>query len=1043
MKQDNRIFPLVVSGLCLLAGLGLLGFDKKEEVWEISDCKIKSLRLKNKFLLKDSIYVFFGDSLLSQDAYDVSYEAGEIVFHDSVPTGTRIKVVYYYLPLQRLKLEYARYQLVAAPAETIDKEKKGKKEEKPDASLFISEEELSLNGSKLLGFSYSKEGLTIEQSTDLRVKGKLSGVGVELFIQDRGQPELEEGFTKEFRELEAVSLVLSREPNRLTFGDFENLTPFAEFGNIKRKGQGIKFAREKDYSDKVSVSYQRPKNKLGVQEFFGVDGKKGPYILTAEGRRVSVITGSEEVYLNGERLKRGEGNDYQINYSQGELTFTNRVRINSLSRIEVRFLYKAEDYERDFYSLFLEEKMASLRLAFSGFQEGDVSDYNFSHPISEDEKRFLATIGDDTTKAYLSGERYVGKNKGDYKKENGRFVYVGKDSGDYEVSFSFFGDGLGDYIYDNRINAYSYVGEGRGRYRPKVKISLPQKRQVLSPVIAYSPSTPLSLSLQGILINNDLNTFSTKDDNDNLGLGYNLGGEYKEEKFNLRVKRKGYMKNYHFPEEAERDFVYRWGETKDSVKSINLLEGNFLPFKFFGLNFGAGLLEKTRRVTLFSSRVSFPFLSLGLEKAGRNLRGDFRIAPKIHQVKPELFFFEEQRPEEKNLTYRPAITFSPFGQEITAGWEEQRRYKKEGVYWVKEKLQQRVTGEVKIKNSVVSFIGLLGREGSRDLKSGDEMRQNFADAQISLTEWKGISLFSEYSLLHKGTEEKEVNYIKVEEGKGDYRKDPNTGQYFYHPKGDYIRVFVPTGRIQPAQERNLKGHIGLNPIRPFTISLNLAGQEQKSDTASFLKTEELSSEFTYNLLSDLRLVFNKNYHSYQDRNFYYENNRQEQDQNSFRLEKEFGAYWKLTPHLELNNQRQYRLGLLARRLTEKNLIVENFFGFAFNLDLKVGLGETYGEEVIIGDSFKIIKNEFGIGRRFSIKKNTSLFLGFDLTRRISQDELPYDLGLTEPLGYSYEFRIEGSRYQRENLSISFSYSLKKLPQEALDHILNSRLVINF
>ncbi len=1019
---------------------------RREYYLESTPQPVKKLKLLDNFIEPGSLSLFIGDSLLPKDLYSLDLKKGEVYLSCSLPPGVPIKVSYFYFPFKRLKPEYLRYEL-KEEEETIPHPAKG--EVSPfkdnDTSFSGDGEEIHLQGSKLLGFNYSNEGFALEQATDVKLSGKAGDFELELFLQDKNLPRFGEEQTLELRELEGVSLTISRFPYRFTFGDLLHLSPFGNFGQVRRKGQGLKLEGNPE-GGKFFFAYLKPKNKFGVVEFSGEDGKKGPYLLTAEGKRVVVITGSEEVYLNGEKKRRGEREDYTINYATGELTFTNRVLINSQSRVEVRFLYQAEDYERDGYSLYGEKNLFGgyLKGFFSNLLEKDDKTNNLLFPLSPEERRYLATIGDDTSKAFLPSERYVGKNKGDYKKENGVFVYCGKDSGDYEVTFLFVGEGKGEYIYDNEINGYRYLGPGLGQWTPKKKITLPQERIVSSLGIALFPSSPFNLSAQGIWLKEDRNTFSHEDDGDNLGLGYNILAQWEKEKISLALQREGYLKNYHLLEEENQDFFYTWGVRRDSVKGLTQLFGKFSPFPFFRWDWTGGLSEKGKNFKRrFSSSFQLFFFAGGIEYLAERKKFNFSLRPKISFLQPTFSFQSERYDTSLISTSEPNLILTFPQTELDFGWEEIQWRKREGNFWTLAKRQRRLKGGGNFSFKFLHLSLLLGQERMRNFQIGGERRQFFAEGEISFPDFSFLKGNWEGKILHKGIEEKEVQYLKVEEGRGDYKKDPNTGNYFYHPKGDYIRVFIPTGKIIPARELNLNSYLFLQPHKKISAELNLTRTEAVSEAnESHSENENYLLNLTYYPLSYLHLRLGKNYNSFSDQNLTLEGEREIIDKNSFTIENDFGENWRVAPGVEINRQEKER-NTLTRRSLEKKGKVAIFFGLPLDIELNFALGEIFIQDFSPSDSFKIIKGEWGLARSLTLFDKVGVNLTFDLTHRKSEDNLPYDLLLTEPIGWTYGAGIEINSNPKKNLNLSFQYQIRKDPIEKLDQILNGSARINF
>ena len=85
-----------------------------------------------------------------------------------------------------------------------------------------------------------------------------------------------------------------------------------------------------------------------VMEFNGQTGIQGPYRLTNTSGEtfITIAAGTEKVYLDGQLLDRGEENDYIIDYSIGELYFTNRRILRNSHRIRVEYQYLGSGFTR-------------------------------------------------------------------------------------------------------------------------------------------------------------------------------------------------------------------------------------------------------------------------------------------------------------------------------------------------------------------------------------------------------------------------------------------------------------------------------------------------------------------------------------------------------------------------------------------------------------------------------------------------------------------------------------------------------------------------
>jgi hypothetical protein len=102
-----------------------------------------------------------------------------------------------------------------------------------------------------------------------------------------------------------------------------------------------------------------------------IDWKNGELFIT-------IISGSEQVYIDGILMKRGENQDYIINYNTGEITFTSFRPIYSQNFINVSYNYTNRNYTRFLITGNIKHQREKLKAGFSWFMEND----NKNAPLS-------------------------------------------------------------------------------------------------------------------------------------------------------------------------------------------------------------------------------------------------------------------------------------------------------------------------------------------------------------------------------------------------------------------------------------------------------------------------------------------------------------------------------------------------------------------------------------------------------------------------------------------------------------------------------------
>ncbi len=216
---------------------------------------------------------------------------------------------------------------------------------------------------------------------------------------------------------------------------------------------------------------------------------QGPYRLSGKNgeRGIIVIAGSERVFINGERQTRGETNDYVIDYSTAEITFTPRRLVTSASRITVDYEYTDRQYSRSFFGTEATSSLLSDRVSLSlgYFREADNPDSPIDLVLSDTVRSVIAGAGADRSRAVLSGVTRVDSNgfyiRIDTLEQGAPVTYYryapGAPEALYNVTFSFVGAGKGDYARQ-QAGIFVWKGTRLGEYLPLRFLPLPEMQQL-------------------------------------------------------------------------------------------------------------------------------------------------------------------------------------------------------------------------------------------------------------------------------------------------------------------------------------------------------------------------------------------------------------------------------------------------------------------------------------------------------------------------------------------------------------------------------------
>ncbi len=489
-------------------------------------------------------------SLERDKDYTIDYRQGILHFNSVQIAGLfnqdsgharNVEVTYRYLPLQ-FQQSYSRRKMVVLKDSTG---RDSLRIAKPRASFGIDDifgKDLQKSGSVVRGFSLgSNRDLSLNSGFRMQLAGKLApDVDVVASLTDENTPIQPEGTTQTLQEFDKVFVELSSTNYGATLGDFNLEFQGTEFARLSRKLQGAKGTA--NYTTDavrggVVLSGAAPRGKFNTNPFKGIEGVQGPYRLTGRNneRNIIVIAGTERVYVNGEQQTRGETNDYTIDYSTGEVTFTPRRLVTSASRIVVDFEYTDRQFSRSLLAAQSSTQLFSDKaaLTFSFFREADDPDAPIDFEITDSLKHVLQSAGNDRNKATVSGISRVDSN-GLYVRVdtllNGRQYEFyrfapGDTAAHYLVVFSSVGFGKGEYVRQ-RAGEFEWKGPGGGEYLPVRFLPMPQSYQMLNMNLAVQPFDDLSITGEFGRSTFDGNRLSTFDDGNNGGHALNFTAAY-------------------------------------------------------------------------------------------------------------------------------------------------------------------------------------------------------------------------------------------------------------------------------------------------------------------------------------------------------------------------------------------------------------------------------------------------------------------------------------------------------------------------------------
>jgi hypothetical protein len=398
----------------------------------------------------------------------------------------------------------------------------------------------------------SNQDVVLNSVFNLQLSGMLSkDLEITAAITDNNIPIQPEGTTQQVQEFDKIFIQLKKDRNRLIMGDFDLFNGETHFLKFSKKYQGGyytgDFLVKKFGTIKTGAAGGISRGKFARNTLRVNEGNQGPYKLVGTNGEtfIIILANTEEVFVNGQKMERGADRDYVIDYNLGEVTFMPRRIITKDLRVNIEFEYSDRSYLRTaaFVNTELETKKVNVR--FNLFSEQDSKGQNVQQDLNDKKKLFLTQIGDSISTALYPGGDSVAYDaarilyeKIDTLLPDGGIASIYVYSTDstrakYAVSFSQVGQGRGNYIASTSTangRVFEWIAPDtlngnlvlKGVYEPLIFLVTPKYEQI------YTLATDLKINSNNLLTaevamsNKDINMFSKKNDNDNIGFSSHI-----------------------------------------------------------------------------------------------------------------------------------------------------------------------------------------------------------------------------------------------------------------------------------------------------------------------------------------------------------------------------------------------------------------------------------------------------------------------------------------------------------------------------------------
>jgi hypothetical protein len=315
----------------------------------------------------------------------------------------------------------------------------------------------------------------------------------------------------------------------------------------------------------------------------------------------------------------------------------------------------------------------------------------------------------------------------------------------------------------------------------------------------------------------------------------------------------------------------------------------------------------------------------------------------------------------------------------------------------------------------------------------------FGNVAASFTPVTGVRLQGDLSQTNRQVQLRDELFRYVGPRQGDYSRDSVTGRYYFDPDGDYQRLVVATGEFSTARERTVSTSGLLSALRPVLVDGSFSLTDAATDSSLLQRLTGHNLRATIRALEPLltpslgttgsrsldRTLASTGRGSV--RNLYY-----------------VEALSDRVPSLDLRarfevteTEREYAAGILDYAEDAWKAEIEPVITGRVRLEVQASFEYSRIEEPASYPSlgrFVLVTSQAGLVRNWTLGKDTRVRTSAGFTNRTSTvAELPYDIALTRPVGWTPSAAAELTHLFSTILTASLRYRFEDRPDRSVSH----------